>query len=145
MGVVRLLIRGGILVLISIAAVVALTILFSAQIRFDQAAELQIRGPATGRGPNTIVTARHGLFAETGEAHASPSDNLLLRGQEVTREPLTKPLVYLTERIVPDPLEPRAQSAVIEAGPAPKDSRFVSVRVNRPGAEPRVFRVPKER
>jgi hypothetical protein len=153
MSIVRLLVRGGILALFGIAAVVAMTFLFSAQIRFDQAAELQIRGRATPRAAPTIISAGHGLFAETGEAHASPSDNLSFRGEEVSREATAsiKPLVYLPERSLPggnmpDPPEPRAQAAVIEAGPAPKaDSRFATVRVNRPGAEPTVYRVPKER
>ena len=44
MSFVRLLVRGGILAMFGVVAVVAMTILFSAQIRFDQAAELQIRG-----------------------------------------------------------------------------------------------------
>jgi len=123
----RLLMRGGILALFGVGAVVAMTILFSAQIRFDQAAELQIRGHSTSRAATTVVTATHSLFADSGEARASPGDKLSARGEEeVSREAAvsSKPL----------------------AGPPPKaDSRFTSVRVNRPGAEPTVYRVPKER
>ena len=62
MSIVRLLVRGGILALFGIGAVAAMTILFSAQIRFDQAAELQIRDHTTPRAAPTIVTAAHGLF-----------------------------------------------------------------------------------
>jgi hypothetical protein len=157
---VRLLVRGGILALFGAGAVVAMTVLFSAQIRFDQAAELQIRGHTTPRGAPIIVTAAHGLFAETGEAHASPSDSLSTPGEASPREATTgiKPLVHTVDRSLPDPLESRGQaveppltwrasvSDLIEAEPAPKtDSRFSSVRVNRPGAAPRVYRVPKER
>ena len=153
MSIVRLLVRGGILALFGIAAVVAMTFLFSVQIRFDQAAELQIRGLAPPRAAPTIISAAHGLLAETGEAYASPGDNLAFPGGEVSREATAsiKPLVYMPDHSLPggnmhEPLELRAQAAVIEAGPAPKaDSRFASVRVNRPGAEPTVYRVPKER
>ena len=144
MNFVRLLVRGGILALFGIAAVVAMTFLFSAQIRFDQAAELQIRGHSTPRAAPTIVTAAHGLFADSGEARASPGGNLFSRGEEeVSREATAsfKPLVHRLDQPLSDPLE-----SPIEAGPPPTaHSRFTSVRVNRPGAEPTVYRVPKER
>jgi hypothetical protein len=161
MSFMRLLVRGGILALFGIAAVVAMTILFSAQIRFDQAAELQIRGYSTPRAAPTILTAAHGLFTDSGEARASPGDSLSSRGEEVVSGEATasfKPLVHRLDQPLSDPLESRAQavdrsptrpasvSEPIEAGPAPKaDSRFASVRVRRPGAEPTVYRVPKER
>jgi hypothetical protein len=161
MNIMRLLVHGGILALFGIAAVVAMTFLFSAQIRFDQAAELQIRGHATPRAASMIVTAAHGLFSNTGETRASPGDNLSSRGEdEVLREATAslKPLVYRLDHPLSDPLESRAQAAdrsptrttsvsePIEAGPPPKaDSRFTSVRVTRPGAEPTVYRVPRER
>jgi hypothetical protein len=161
MSFIRLLIRGGILALFGIAAVAAMTILFSAQIRFDQAAELQIRGYTTPRGAPMIVTAAHGLFSDTGEARASPGDNLSSGGEEeVSREATAsfKPLVHRLDHPLSDPLESRAQavgrpptrpasvSELIEAGPPPNaDSRFTLVRVTRPGATPMVYRVPKER
>lgn len=156
MSLVRLLVRGGILALFGIAAVVAMTFLFSAQIRFDQAAELQIRGHATPRAASMIVTAAHGLVSDTGETRASPGDNLSLRGEEeVSRDETAslKPLVYRLDQPLSDPLESRAQAVdrsptqpTIEAGPPPKaDSRFTSVRVTRRGAEPTVYRVPRER
>src|SRR5262245_57656197 len=161
MNFVRLLVRGGILALFGIAAVVAMTILFSAQIRFDQAAELQIRGYNTPRGTPTIVTAAHGLFADSDETRAAPGDNLSSAGEdEVPREATAsfKPLVHRLEHPLSNSLESRAQavdrsstwpasiSEPFGADPSPKaDSRFTSVRVNRPGAEPMVYRVPKER
>jgi hypothetical protein len=160
MSFMRLLVRGGILALFGIAAVAGMTILFSAQIRFDQAAELQIKGHTTPRAAPMIVTAAHGLFSDSGEARASPGDNLSSRGEEeVSREAAAslKPLVHRLDHPISDPLESRAQtverlprsasaSELIEAGPPPKaDSRFTSVRVNRPGAMPTVYRVPKER
>ena len=161
MSFIRLLVRGGILALFGIAAVAAMTILFSAQIRFDQAAELQIRGHTTPRAAPMIVTAAHGLFADTGEARASPGDNLSSGGEEEVSRDATasfKPLVHRLDHPLSDPLESRAQavdrsptrpasvSEPIEAGPPPNaDSRFTSVRVTRPGAEPTVYRVPKER
>jgi hypothetical protein len=137
-----------------------MTILFSAQIRFDQAAELQITGHSTPRAAPTIVTAAHSLFADSGEASASPGDNLSSRGEEVSREAAAsfKPLVHRLDQSLSDSLESRAQavdrsptrsaivSEPIEAGPPPKaHSRFTSVRVHRPGAEPTVYHVPKER
>ncbi len=161
MNFVRLLVRGGILALFCIAAVAAMTILFSAQIRFDQAAELQIRGHTVPRAAPMIVTAAHGLFADSGEARASPGDNLSSGGEEEVSRDATasfKPLVHRLDHPLSDPLESRAQSVdrsptrpasvsePIEAGPPPNaDSRFTSVRVTRPGAEPTVYRVPKER
>jgi hypothetical protein len=161
MNFVRLLVRGGILALFGIAAVVAMTVLFSAQIRFDQAAELQLRGYNMPKGTPTIVTAAHGLFTDSGEAHASPSDNPSSRGEEEVSQEATasfKPLVHRLDQPLSDSLESRAQavdrspsrpasiSEPFGAGPPPKaDSRFTSVRVNRPGAEPMVYRVPKER
>ena len=161
MSFMRLLVRGGILALFGIAAVAAMTSLFSAQIRFDQAAELQIRGHTTPRAAPIIVTAAHGLFADTGEARASPGDNLSSGGEEEVSRDATasfKPLVHRLDYPLLDPLESRAQAVdrsptrpasvaePIEAGPPPKaDSRFTSVRVNRPGATPMVYRVPKER
>jgi hypothetical protein len=161
MSTTRLLMRGGILALFGVGAVVAMTILFSAQIRFDQAAELQIRGHSTPRAAPTIVTAAHSLFADSGEARALPGDNPPSRGEEeVSREAAAsfKPLVHRLDQPLSDSLESRAQavdrsptrsaivSEPIEAGPPPKaHARFTSVRVNRPGAEPTVYRVPKER
>lgn len=161
MSFVRLLVRGGILALFGIAAVVAMTFLFSAQIRFDQAAELQIRGHTTPRAAPMIVTAAHGLFSDTGEARASPGDNLSSRDEEEVSRDATasfKPLVHRLNHPLSEPLESRTQavdrsptwpaslSEPIEAGPPPKaDSRFTTVRVTRPGAEPTVYRVPKER
>jgi hypothetical protein len=161
MNFVRLLVRGGILALFGIAAVVAMTFLFSAQIRFDQAAELQIRGHSTPGAAPTIVTAAHGLFADSGEARASPGGNLFSRGEEeVSREATAsfKPLVHRLDHPLSGPLESHAQAVdrsptrpaslaePFEAGPLPKaDSRFTLVRVKRPGAEPTVYRVPKER
>jgi hypothetical protein len=161
MSIMRLLMRGGILALFGVGAVIAMTILFSAQIRFDQAAELQIRGHSTPRAAPTIVTATHSLFADSGEARASPGDNLSSRGEEeVSREAAVgvKPLVHRLDQPLSDPLESRLQavdqsptrsaivSEPIDAGPPPKaHSRFTLVRVSRPGAEPTVYRVPKER
>lgn len=161
MSFVRLLVRGGILVLFGVAAVVAMTILFSAQIRFDQAAELQIKGHITPRGAPTIVTAAHGLFAEAGEARASPGDNLSSRGEEEALRdetasfkpllhrldhPLSNPPESRVEAVHRSPTQPASVSASIEAVPSlGTDSRFTSVRVRRPGAEPTVYRVPKER
>jgi hypothetical protein len=158
MNFVRLLVRGGILALFCIAAVAAMTILFSAQIRFDQAAELQITGHTVPRAAPMIA---HGLFADSGEARASPGDNLSSGGEEEVSRDATasfKPPVHRLDYPLSDPLESRAQavdrsptrpasvSEPIEAGPPPNaDSRFTSVRVTRPGAEPTVYRVPKER
>jgi hypothetical protein len=159
MSFMRLLVHGGILALFGIAAVVAMTILFSAQIRFDQAAELQIRGHTTPRAAQTIVTAAHGLFAEAGEARASPGDNLSSLGeQEVSRDETAsfQPLLHRLDHPLPlesraeaghrSPTQPANVSGSIEAvAPPEADSRFTSVRVSRPGVEPTVYRVPKER
>lgn len=161
MSFVRLLVRGGILALFGVVVVTAMTILFSAQIRFDQAAELQIKGHTTPRAAPMIVTAAHGLFSDPGGARASPGDTLSLRGEEeVLRETTAsfKPLVQRLDHLLTDPLESRAEamhrsptqpasvSESIEAVPPLRaDSRFTSVRVSRPGAEPTVYRVPRER
>jgi len=156
MSFVRLLVRGGILALFGVVVVTAMTILFSAQIRFDQAA-----GHTTPRAAPMIVTAAHGLFSDPGGARASPGDTLSLRGEEeVLRETTAsfKPLVQRLDHLLTDPLESRAEamhrsptqpasvSESIEAvPPLMADSRFTSVRVSRPGAEPTVYRVPRER
>jgi hypothetical protein len=149
----RLLVHGGILALFGIVAVVAMTILFSAQIRFDQAAELQIRGHTTPGGASTIATAAHALFAEAGEARASPGNNQSSRGEEAvppgaTTSPLVQrldyPLLDPSVLSAPEPslIPPASAADLIETR---ADSRFTSVRVTRPGAEPTVYRVPRER
>jgi hypothetical protein len=159
MSFVRLLVRGGILALFGIAAVAAMTILFSAQIRFDQAAELQIRGHTTPRAAPTIVTAAHDLFAEAGEARASPSDSPSTPSEALPLEATAsiKPLVYRLDHPLLDARESRALAAepsltppasvpdLIETSPPKADPRFTSVRVTRPGVEPTVYRVPRER
>ena len=150
----RLLVHGGILALFGIVAVVAMTLLFSAQIRFDQAAELQIRG--TPRGASTIATAAHALFAEAGEARASPGNNQSSRGEEAvppgatTRalvQRLDYPLLDPSALSAPEPslIPPASAADLIETSLPKADSRFTSVRVTRPGAEPTVYRVPRER
>ena len=156
MSIIQLLVRGGILALFGIVAVVAMTILFSAQIRFDQAAELQIRGHTTPRGASPIATAAHALLAEAGEARASPGNNLSSRGEEaIPPEATTRPLVQRLDYPLIDASEPSAREPsltppvsvadLIETSPPKADSRFTSVRVTRPGAEPTVYRVPRER
>jgi hypothetical protein len=152
MSFMRLLVRGGILALFGIAAVVAMTILFSAQIRFDQAAELQIRGHTTPRAAPIVVTAAHGLFAEAGEARAMGGEEEVSREATASFEPLLHrldhplPLESRAQAVHRAPTQPASVSESIEAGPPLKaDSRFTSVRVSRPGAEPTVYRVPKER
>jgi hypothetical protein len=105
-----------------------------------------------------IVTAAHNLFADSGEARASPGDNLSSsHEEEVPRGATTgiKPLVHRLDHpllsdssagTVEQSLTPPASvTHLIETSPPKADSRFTSVRVSRPGAEPMVYRVPKER
>ena len=131
MDVVRSLVRVSILALVSVAAIVVMTILFGAQMRFDRQAEIEIRGlDAPKSAPARIVTIAGGDTAY--------AQNLLL---PPTTEP---PSLIQRER---DRLTAVKQVGVPDAAkPAPEDdSQFASVTVTRPGAAPSVHRVPKER
>jgi len=82
MGIVRLLVRAGILALFVLAAVVVMTVLFSVQVRFDQQAELQMKGLEASRTPITVtVTA-----SPSAEAH---EESLAAREARRTADPAT--------------------------------------------------------
>lgn len=69
MDIVRPLVRVSILALFSLAAIVVMTVLFGAQMRFDRLAEIEIKGfdaPSTAR----IVTVG-GSSAHAGEERAA--------------------------------------------------------------------------
>jgi hypothetical protein len=125
MGIVRLLVRVGILALSGLAAVVVMVILFGVQIRFDQQAELQIRGldgPATA--PATIVAVTAGTTAKADEELASSgarearrSDDTPISGGAVSRNATAsvQPLVFTPEQVneltgMTSPPEPRART-----------------------------------
>jgi hypothetical protein len=132
MDIVRSLVRVSILALFSVAAIVVMTILFGAQMRFDRQAEIEIRGlDAPRSAPARIVTIAGGDTAY--------AQNLLL-------PPTTEPL-SLTQHGNDDHLTAAQRVGVPDlAKPEPEDdSQFASVTVNRPGASPSVHRVPKER
>jgi hypothetical protein len=117
MDIVRLLVRVGILALFSLAAIVVMTVLFGAQIRFDRQAEIEIRGlDAPNAAPARIVAVAGGSSAHAGEEHT------------VSAMPSAPARPY-----------PKADPGIDD------DSQFASVRINRPGAEPSIHRVPKER
>ena len=133
MDIVRSLVRVSILALFSVAAVVVMTILFGAQIRFDRQAEMEIKGLATpSSAPARIVTIAGG--------DAAYAQNLLA--------PPTTETLSLVERGRHDHSETAARQ-IGASDPAKAelehDSQFASVTVSRPGAPPSVHRVPKER
>jgi hypothetical protein len=133
MDIVRSLARVSILALFSLAAIVIMTVLFGAQMRFDRQAEIEIRGinaprPASPR----IITVAAGDVAYAQKLLPAPTTetlSLIQRGSDDHR------------------LSPSQQvdvSAPVKAEPE-DDSQFASVRVNRLGAAPSIHRVPKER
>jgi len=154
MGIVRLLVRVGILALFGLAAVVAMAVLFGVQIRFDQQAELQMRG-LDGPETTTIVTVVTGSSAKAGQELASSvsreaprSNDTPVGGGAVSWNATAsvRPLVLMPEQVDELMGSPAPQAEPLKAEPAPdQDSRFTSVRIFRPGAEPSIHRVPKER
>jgi len=131
MDIVRLLVRVSILAVFSLSAIVAMTTLFGAQMRFDRQAEIEIRGlDAASTGPTRIVTVAAG---DTTYA------------QRLLPPPTTETL-SLIERGSDDHRLNAAQQASSPVETTPEDdSQFVTVRVNRPGAAPSIHRVPRER
>jgi hypothetical protein len=120
MDIVRLLVRASILALFSLAAIVIMTVLFGAQMRFDRQAEIEIKGiDAPNAAPARIVTVAGSSSAHAGEERAVSA--------------------------MPDARAPRAQPSAKADFGADDDSQFATVRINRPGAEPSTHRVPKER
>jgi len=155
MGIVRLLVRVGILALFGLAAVVAMAVLFGVQIRFDQQAELQMRG-LDGPETATIVTVVTGSSAKAGQELASSVSREAPRSNDTpindgavswNATASIQQLVLMPEQadeLMGSPPAPQAEP--LKAEPAPdQDSRFTSVRIFRPGAEPSIHRVPKER
>ena len=127
MDIVRSLVRISILAVFSLSAIVVMTVLFGAQMRFDRQAEIEIRGlDALSSAPARIVTVAAG-----DTAYAQPS----------TTETLS-----LIERGSDDQRLNAAQQASGPVKTTPEDNiQFVTVRVNRPGAAPSIHRVPRER
>jgi len=120
MDIVRLLVRVGILALFGLAAIVVMTVLFGAQMRFDRQAEVEIRGlDAPNAAPARIVAVAGSASAHAGEEHA-------VSAMPSARASRARPY-------------PKADPGIDD------DSQFASVRINRPGAEPSIHRVPKER
>jgi hypothetical protein len=120
MDIVRLVVRVGILALFSLAAIGAMTVLFGAQIRFDRQAEIEIRGlDAPNAAAARIVAVAGSSSAHAGEEHTVPA--------------------------MPSARASRARPYPKADAGADDDSQFASVRINRPGAEPSIHRVPKER
>jgi hypothetical protein len=132
MDIVRSLVRISILALFSLSAIVVMTVLFGAQMRFDRQAEIEIRGlDALSSAPARIVTVATGDTAY--------AQRLL---------PSTTETLSLIERGSDDQRLNAAQeaSSPVKTEPTPEDdSQFVTVRVNRPGAAPLIHRVPRER
>ena len=132
MDIVRSLVRISILALFSLSAIVVMTFLFGAQMRFDRQAEIEIRGlDAPSTAAARIVTVAAG---DTAYAQKLP--------------PPTAETFSLIERRSDDHRLNAAQqvSDPVRAEVAPEDdSQFVTVRVNRPGAAPSIHRVPRER
>jgi len=131
MDIVRSLVRISILAVFSLSAIVVMTVLFGAQIRFDRQAEIEIRGlDALSSAPARIVTVAAGDTAY--------AQRLLL--------PPTTETFSLIERGSDDQRLNAAQQASGPVKTTPEDdSQFATVRVNRPGAAPSIHRVPKER
>jgi hypothetical protein len=133
MDIVRLLVRLSILAVFSLSAIVVMTTLFGAQMRFDRQAEIEIRGlDAASTEPARIVTIAAGDTAY--------AQRLLL--------PPTTETLSLSERGSDDHRLNAAQhaSGPVKTEPTPEDDgQFVTVRVNRPGAAPSIHRVPRER
>jgi len=128
MDIVRLLMRVGILALFSLAAIVVMTVLFGAQVRFDRLAEIEIKGlDPSSTAPARIVTVGGGDTAYAQKVPLTPTTETLLRGSEDHR------LNAVPQVSDPGKIEPA------------DDSQFALVRVNRPGAAPSIHRVPKER
>jgi hypothetical protein len=133
MDIVRSLARVSILALFSLAAIVIMTALFGAQMRFDREAEIEIRGvdeprPASPR----IITVAAGDAAFAQKLVPAPTTetlSLIQRGSDDHR-------VGSAQQV--------DVSAPVKAEPE-DDSQFASVRVNRLGAAPSIHRVPKER
>jgi hypothetical protein len=135
MDIVRLLVRVSILALFSLAAIVVMTVLFGAQMRFDRLAEIEIRGlAAPSTAPARIVTVGGGDTAHAQKLLPPPTTetlSLIQRGSDDHR-------VNAAQQV--------GVSGPVKTEPTPADdSQFVSVRVNRPGAAPSIHRVPKER
>jgi hypothetical protein len=132
MDIVRLLVRLGILAVFSLSAIVVMTTLFGAQMRFDRQAEIEIRGlDAASTEPARIVTIAAGDTAY--------AQRLL---------PSTTETLALSERGSDDHRLNAAQQAFgpVKTQPTPEDDgQFVTVRVIRPGAAPSIHRVPRER
>jgi hypothetical protein len=132
MDIVRLLVRLSILAVFSLSAIVVMTTLFGAQMRFDRQAEIEIRGlDAASTEPARIVTVAAGDTAY--------AQRLL---------PSTTETLALSERGSDDHRLNAAQQASgpVKTEPTPEDDgQFVTVRVNRPGAAPSIHRVPRER
>jgi hypothetical protein len=131
MDIVRLLVRIGILALLSVAAIVVMTILFGAQMRFDRQAEIEIRGlDAPRSAPARIVTIAGGdtAYAQNLLPPTTETFSLIQHGRD-------DHLTAAQQVGVPDPAKPEPED----------DSQFASITVSRPGAPPSVHRVPKER
>jgi len=132
MDIVRLLVRVSILALFSLAAIVVMTVLFGAQMRFDRLAEIEIKGPdAPSTAPARIVTVGGGDTAYAQKLLLPPTTetlSLVQPGSDDRR-------VNAAQQSVTDPAKTEPTD----------DSQFASVRVNRPGAAPSIHRVPKER
>jgi len=133
MDIVRSLARVSILALFSLAAIVIMTVLFGAQMRFDRQAEIEIRGlDAPNTAPARIVTVAAGDVAYA---------------QKLLPAPTTETLSLIRRGSDDRPVGSAQQvdgSAPVKAEPE-DDSQFASVRVNRLGAAPSIHRVPKER
>jgi hypothetical protein len=129
MDIVRSLVRISILAVFSLSAIVIMTVLFGAQMRFDRQAEIEIRGlDALSSAPARIVTVAAG---DTAYAQPSTTETLSLIEHGSDDQRLNA--------------APQASSPV-KTQPTPEgDSQFVTVRVNRPGAAPSIHRVPRER
>src|SRR5215467_12403946 len=83
MDVVRSLVRVSILAVVSVAAIVVMTILFGAQMRFDRQAEIEIKGLATpSSAPARIVTIAGGdaAYAQNLLAPTTEMLSLIQRG-----------------------------------------------------------------
>jgi len=133
MDIVRWLVRVSILALFSLSAIVIMTVLFGAQMRFDRQAEIEIRGlGAPSTAPGRIVTVAAGDMAYA---------------QKLLPPPTTETLSLIERRSDDHHLNTAQRvSDPVKTEPTPEDdSQFVSVRVNRPGAAPSIHRVPKER
>lgn len=139
MDILRLLVRVSILALFSLAAIVVMTVLFGAQMRFDRLAEIEIKGlDAPNPAPARIVTVGGGSSAHAGEERramldAHRNDNAPTAGGATS---------WNATASIPDAV--RQVSDPVKTEPA-DDSQFALVRVSRPGAAPSIHRVPKER